>query len=327
VAGEWDGSGSLFALGVRLTNINASGVPIVGANQAYVTDSLVTVSIGLEYEEGEEIIQKNGGGRVCLNYRAPDSLKRGTISELQVCTPDPNFLVFAMGGDTIEIPATAEVQTATTTGTPTGGTFTLTYLGDTTGPIAYNAVFGVVQTALLAGTSLEPGDVTVTGGPGPGTPYVFTFNTSEGNPAALTADASGLTGGSSPAINIVTTTPGTDLPTAIGYRAPLVGTDPKPNGIGLEFWTNAMSDGAVSSNLPYMHWVLGRAKIRPSDAWKAGAEDAMLPAFEGFSEQNANFGDGPVGDWPYPSDRVWQFARVAELPDLTPGFIEVLADA
>lgn len=323
--GDYDGAGSLFALGVRMTNIDAAGVPIVGANQAYKTDALVQISIGLEYEEGEEIIQKNGSGRICMSYRAPDSLKRGTISDFQVCTPDPNFLQFAMGGDVIELPAVAEVQTLTITGTPTGGTFTLTYLGDTTAPIPYNAVFGAVQTALLAGTTLDTGDVVVTGGPGPGTPYVFTFATGLGNPTALTANGAALTGGSSPTAVVATTTPGTDLPTAIGYRAPLVGTDPRPNGIGLEFWTNAMLDGSTASSLPYFHWVLGRAKIRPSDNWSAGAEDPMLPGFEGFSEQNANFLDGPVGDWPYASDRVWQFARVADLPDLTPGFVTVIS--
>jgi hypothetical protein len=306
-----------------MTNIDPAGVPIIGANQAYKTDSLVTISVGLEYEDGEEVILKNGAGRICMNYQAPSTLKRGTVSDFQICTPDPNILQFAMGGDVIEIAAVAEVQTATITGTPTGGTFTLTYNGQTTGPIAYNAVFGVVQTALLAGTELDTGDVVVSGGPGPGTPYVFTFNTDLGNPALMTASGAGLTGGTAPTVAVTTTTPGTDLPTAIGYRAPEVGSDPKPNGLGLEFWTNAMSDGAVSANLPYLHWVMGRAKLRPTDAWKAGAEDAMTPAFEGFTEQNRNFGDGPVGDWPYPSDRVWQWARVATLPDLSPGFLEV----
>jgi hypothetical protein len=50
----------------------------------------------------------------------------------------------------------------------------------------------------------------------------------------------------------------------------------------------------------------------------------MLPEFSGYSRQNPNWGDGPnTGDWPYPSDRVWQWARVATIPDLTPGYSAV----
>ena len=62
---------------------------------------------------------------------------------------------------------TNEIQTVTITGTPTGGTFTLTFSGQTTAGIAYNAIAGAVQTALLALSNLDTGDVTVGGGPGP----------------------------------------------------------------------------------------------------------------------------------------------------------------
>lgn len=102
---------------------------------------------------------------------------------------------------------TAEVQTVTITGTPTGGTFTLTYGGATTAPIAYNATAPQVQAALLALPTLEAGDVTITGGPGPGTPYTATFNAYLGNVAQMTA-AGSFTGGTAPAVNVATTTPG-----------------------------------------------------------------------------------------------------------------------
>ena len=45
---------------------------------------------------------------------------------------------------------TAGVQTVTVNGTPTGGTFTLTWNGYTTTAIAYNAAASAVQTALQA---------------------------------------------------------------------------------------------------------------------------------------------------------------------------------
>lgn len=102
---------------------------------------------------------------------------------------------------------TSEVQTVTITGTPTGGTFTLTYGGATSAPIAFNATAAQVQAALLALPTLEAGDITVTGGPGPGTPYVVTFNAYLGNVAQMTS-AGSFTGGVAPAVAVTTTTPG-----------------------------------------------------------------------------------------------------------------------
>jgi hypothetical protein len=62
---------------------------------------------------------------------------------------------------------TSEAQTVTITGSPTGGTFTLTFGGQTTAGIAYNAVASAVQSALVALTSIGTGNVTVTGWPRP----------------------------------------------------------------------------------------------------------------------------------------------------------------
>lgn len=101
---------------------------------------------------------------------------------------------------------TAEAQTVTITGTPTGGSFQLTYDGEQTAAIAHDAVAATVETALLALPNLGAGDVTVTGGPGPGTPYVVTFSTSLGNVPQMTA-AHSFTGGTAPAIAVTTTTP------------------------------------------------------------------------------------------------------------------------
>lgn len=105
----------------------------------------------------------------------------------------------------VGVAGTAGVQTVAITGVPTGGTFTLTWNGNTTTPLAYNATSAVVQTALQA---LPGGStITVTGGPLPGTAVVATF------PATLpqivmTGNASALTGGTSPAVTVTNTTPG-----------------------------------------------------------------------------------------------------------------------
>lgn len=102
---------------------------------------------------------------------------------------------------------TNEVQTVTITGSPTGGTFTLTFDGQTTAAIAHNATAATVRAALEALSNIPTGDVTVTGSAGG--PYTVTFVGSLGgkNQPAMTATAS-LTGGSGPAVAIATQTPG-----------------------------------------------------------------------------------------------------------------------
>lgn len=103
---------------------------------------------------------------------------------------------------------TNEIQTATVTGSPTGGTFTLSFDGATTGAIAYNAAASAVQSALEALPNVTAGDVTVTGSAGG--PYTVTFSGNLGgtNVAAMTASGASLTGGTSPGVTIATQTAG-----------------------------------------------------------------------------------------------------------------------
>lgn len=97
----YDGAGTLFALGLRLSKLDANGLPLVGANNAYTSDALVKIEIGLEYEDAKEVVQLNGSGIACVNYQAPYTLKRGSISGLQICQPDPYLLQFLLGGDVV----------------------------------------------------------------------------------------------------------------------------------------------------------------------------------------------------------------------------------
>lgn len=101
-----------------------------------------------------------------------------------------------------------EKQRITTTGSPTGGTFTLTYSSQTTSSIAYNASAGTIQTALEALSNIAPGDVVVTGGPLPAQVSVeFTGTLALTNVSQMTKTDS-LTGGTSPATVITTTQQG-----------------------------------------------------------------------------------------------------------------------
>lgn len=99
-----------------------------------------------------------------------------------------------------------EVETVTINGAPTGGTFIISYTdpdGQThdTDPIAYNASAAALEAALEA----VGAEVTVSKA---SNVFTVTFD-DDRNVPALTANAAGLTGGTSPSIAIATTTQGT----------------------------------------------------------------------------------------------------------------------
>ena len=98
-----------------------------------------------------------------------------------------------------------ELQLIIITGSPPSGTYTLTFDGQTTTAIAYNATAGTVRSALEALSNINVGDVIVTGGPHPDTAIQVEFTGQYANTdvSEMTATSS-LTGGTSPAIVITT---------------------------------------------------------------------------------------------------------------------------
>lgn len=125
------------------------------------------------------------------------------------------------------------VQTVTITGAPTGGTFTLTYAGQTTAAIAYNASAATVQSALTALSNIAAGNAVAAGGALPGTAVTVTFQGLLGNQVqpVMTATSS-LTGGSSPAVTVATTTTGQTAEHIIGVF----------DNLGYDFFGNAVAD-------------------------------------------------------------------------------------
>lgn len=95
-----------------------------------------------------------------------------------------------------------EIQTVTITGSPTGGTFTLTFGANTTTTIAFNATAATVQAALVALASIGANNVTVSGAAGGPWTVEFIGAKADASQALLTKDATGLTGGISPDVAI-----------------------------------------------------------------------------------------------------------------------------
>jgi hypothetical protein len=105
-----------------------------------------------------------------------------------------------------------EIQTLAITGSPTGGSFTITYSGQTTGAIAYNAAAAAVQAAMEALSNIGAGNVACAGGPLPGTAVAIEFRGAlrQTDVPAITTTNS-FTGGTGPSTTITETVKGVAL--------------------------------------------------------------------------------------------------------------------
>jgi RHS repeat-associated protein len=102
------------------------------------------------------------------------------------------------------------VQLVQLTGNPTGGTFTLTFNGQTTSAIAYNASAATVQSALQALSTIGSGNALVASPTGSGWIVRFAGTLAGAVQPALTGNGSGLTGGTNPSVAITVTSLGGD---------------------------------------------------------------------------------------------------------------------
>jgi hypothetical protein len=123
---------------------------------------------------------------------------------------DPVFLSATDGRFDDADPGENETVTATLDGSPTGGTFTLTFGGETTGNIAYDAAAATVEAELEALSSIGAGNIRVTGSAGG--PYTLEFigELANTNVGAVTADGSSLTGDGDEDVTIAVTNEGVE---------------------------------------------------------------------------------------------------------------------
>ncbi len=116
--------------------------------------------------------------------------------------------------DTVLVTSTGyaadSVQQVQLTGGPTGGTFTLTFNGQTTAAIAYNASVATVQAALQALPSVGSGNVLVANPTGSAWVVRFAGTLAGSVQPALTGSGSGLTGGTMPSVAVTVTSVGGD---------------------------------------------------------------------------------------------------------------------
>lgn len=198
---------------VRVTRLDACGVfPVPTTANAFVaSDGFISVQYALDYEDGDEFIQKNANGDLCINDKSNDIYKRTNVT-MSFCGVDPD-LMSLLTGNSVELdasgvdvgfrvsegiatpnfalelwsglggndcPNTNKVQSLTEGGSGLTS-FTLTYAGTpgpagTTGAIAASSTAAQVQTAIEGLDAFDPGDVAVTGPAGASNgPWVVTL--------------------------------------------------------------------------------------------------------------------------------------------------------
>ena len=74
---------------VRLTRLDECGEVVTDSCTTVVSDCFVSVTLSGEFEAGDEYVQKNAWGELCVNSKDPDVLKRVNVSiEFAELNPD-----------------------------------------------------------------------------------------------------------------------------------------------------------------------------------------------------------------------------------------------
>lgn len=101
------GRPSIKARVARFTKIDAAGLPVYGACGSLVMEGFTKVDWSHEYEDGEEFIQKNAWGTLCVNDRDPDVFKNAGIAvefcqvHADVLTMIASMIPISSGGNVV----------------------------------------------------------------------------------------------------------------------------------------------------------------------------------------------------------------------------------
>lgn len=147
---------------------------------------------------------------------AANTYTRNRVTPAYAGVPSPTIAIKIPASKTLsagqvlgELIGNNEVQLLTPGGTISGGTWTITFGGQTTSALAYNAAAAAIQAALEALSTIGTGNVAVTGGPISSGAVTLTFQNNLGNTnvAQVTVGTGSLTG-SSPTLTPSTSTQG-----------------------------------------------------------------------------------------------------------------------
>lgn len=106
---------------LRVVAVDDCGVPITGTGSlTVVTKGFVQVQSEPDYEDGEEFVERNADGQLCVNQKDRPSLKRFTLT-VDWCEVDPVLAAYTMSARLLDTasPATTGTGWAMSEGEPT----------------------------------------------------------------------------------------------------------------------------------------------------------------------------------------------------------------
>lgn len=161
----------------------------------------------------------------------------------------PASVTYPAGTVLCEIKGVSEIQLLTPGGTISGGTWTITFGGQTTSALAYNATAATIQAALEALSTVGVGNIAVSGGPISSGNVTLTFQNDLGytNVAQVTVGTGSLTG-SSPTLTPSTSTGGVAATSGVWKKYSSASTDGSQLGpcVILEYACATDSSGNIT---------------------------------------------------------------------------------
>lgn len=200
-------TGGTFTLTFSGQTTSALAYNISDADMATALVALSTIGVG------DVAVVRTGSGTLAAPYVY--TITFGTAlaaTDVSQITADASSLTGgAVNVSTVQDSAAAvnEIETVTLDSGPTGGTFTLTFNGETTAGIAYDASAATVQAALEALATPVPGDFSVSGADGGPWSVTFTGAYAGTDVTEMTGSGASLTGGGSQTLTANTTTTAT----------------------------------------------------------------------------------------------------------------------
>lgn len=79
---------AIKACRIRVIRLDSCGRPVDGDSSVGVSKGFITVAAAADIEEGEEFLQKNACGELCINEKDDDILKRFNLT-INFCKVDP----------------------------------------------------------------------------------------------------------------------------------------------------------------------------------------------------------------------------------------------
>ena len=211
ISGAVRGGADITSLNLALTDETTVGHLIAKINTAFTGVAKATL------DEGNIVLTDLTSGAsslsIGLTYNANGSAADLTLPAMSVSTEGgdttADLASFAASSfietqsaqnsqikvDDYTPTAIAEEQTLTPTVAPTSGTYTLTFEGQTTGPINYDATAAQIQTALEGLSNVDPDDITVEDSGAEGLKdgnLTFSFLDTAGNVGMIAIDPSEL---------------------------------------------------------------------------------------------------------------------------------------